>query len=363
MKIGLYGLPCAGKSFILNRIDFLKVIEGSATMKRLYPSFDVLDEFGKNEVRKKFAEKLLLESAFIMDGHYSFGDRIAFTESDGTLYDVILYLYIKPEVLRSRMKESEKNNKYVNLDIEEWQIYEITELRKYCHKHNKDFYVIDNTSKGYFEDVNEVISFIKAIYDGYSCVDFAKKCTRYILKNESEQEQIILADGDKTITVKDTSNLIYGYTTHIFDNNFYTGYQAWLHYTNFAKNYSYKEIVNIKDIALMLKLNEAVADKLGKHSYILTSGDDGIWESIAKYLQTTYFCGNQMSADTKYFITKFLREAGKRIVAYGDGMNDYYMLKEADKSYLVAKPDGSISRSIKNMDLGGISIVRVGEDR
>ena len=38
---------------------------------------------------------------------------------------------------------------------------------------------------------------------------------------------VYLLDGDKTITVEDTSNKILGYSTHLYDGNFYTGYQAW----------------------------------------------------------------------------------------------------------------------------------------
>lgn len=39
-------------------------------------------------------------------------------------------------------------------------------------------------------------------------------------------------------------------------------------------------------------------------------------------------------------------------------MNDYYMLKQADVGYLIPKEDGTISRSLKGKDLGGVDIVR-----
>ena len=64
-----------------------------------------------------------------------------------------------------------------------------------------------------------------------------------------------------------------------------------------------------------------------------------------------------MSAETKYFITKYLQEAGKRVVAFGDGLNDYYMLKQVDTGYLVRKPDGKVSRSLKNRNLEGLIFV------
>lgn len=357
MKIGLYGLPGTGKSHILNKIDFINVVEGSSTMKKIFPDFDILDEIGKNIVRKQFAENLLQNDDFIMDGHYSFGDKIAFTEADGSLYDVFLYLYINPVILLKRMNESDKNSKYAKYDIEKWQKNEIYMLREYCHEHDKDFYVIDCPENGCFEDVEDILAFIKDICRGYSCVGFARTCAEQIIRNELGNKNIILADGDKTVTVMDTSNLIYGYTTKIFDNNFYTGYQAWRHFNNFQRNYLVKEVALLRDKIPFLKLNEIVTSKLGKNSYILTSGEESVWKIISSNLKTTYFGGRQMSADTKFFITKYLKKAGKYIVAYGDGMNDYYMLKEADEAFLISKPDGSISRSIKNMNLGGIQIV------
>ena len=40
MRIGLYGMPTAGKSYILDRIDFIKVIAGSKMLHEICPDFD-----------------------------------------------------------------------------------------------------------------------------------------------------------------------------------------------------------------------------------------------------------------------------------------------------------------------------------
>ena len=143
MRIGLYGLPCAGKTYLMNKIDFMKTIHGSSTMKQRYPEFDYSTEEEKNKIRTDFAKNLLQESDFIMDGHYCFGDNIVFTKADGQLYDVFLYLYIEPEILRSRMKVSSKNKNYCGMDLEQWQAFEMECLRQYCHEQEKDFYILD----------------------------------------------------------------------------------------------------------------------------------------------------------------------------------------------------------------------------
>lgn len=357
MRIGLYGLPGAGKSHLLEQIDFMRVIQGSVTMKKMFPQFDLLDEDEKNAVRKQFAEYLGKEKDFLMDGHYSFGDQVVFTESDGELYDVFLYLFISPQVLENRMRSSEKNYRYLEFDIEQWQKSEIYALREYCHQKDKDFYVIDQPEEGFFQELSPVVNFIRDISQGYSCVKFAGKCTEKILQKSGDKDIIVLTDGDKTISMEDTSRQLYGYTTNIFDNNFYTGYQSWMHGRNFEDNYGHRKNIHMGEKAEGLKMNTGIIERLHKDTYILTSGDKDIWETIAHRWNWQCFYGNAMSADAKYFIAKNLRRAGKYVIAYGDSINDYYMLKEADEGFLVAKADGSISRSLKGMDLGGICIV------
>ena len=43
MRIGLYGMPTAGKTFIMDRIDFMEVIVGSKLLRQYDPDFDTLD--------------------------------------------------------------------------------------------------------------------------------------------------------------------------------------------------------------------------------------------------------------------------------------------------------------------------------
>lgn len=349
MHIGLYGLPCAGKTTILNRINFMPVYSGSRLLRRLNSDFDHLSEVGKEVVRKEAASSMRDVSDFIMDGHYSFGNKVAFTNEEGGMYDVYLYLYISPEIIKHRMNASEKNKIYADFDIEAWQNKEIDELCAYCHANNKDFYVIDNPPEFDSPNIATVIRFIKDILNGYSCVSFARECANHII-DTSNNNEIRLFDGDKTISVKDTSNLYFGYKTHLYDGNFYTGYQSWLQ----GKDFSNLNMIRMNNLP---ELNDTVVQAITANSYILTSGLGSVWERIAKELNAECFYGAQMSAETKYFITKFLQEAGKRVVAYGDGMNDYFMLQTADEGYLVTKQDGSISRSLKNRTLEGIIYV------
>ena len=111
MRIGLYGMPSSGKSSIMKQLDFIETVEGSKMLRILFPVFDIFDESGRARARKALAQKMLEKTSFIMDGHYAFGNEVAFTEDDGKMYDVFLYLYMSPEVLKERMALSPKNKK------------------------------------------------------------------------------------------------------------------------------------------------------------------------------------------------------------------------------------------------------------
>ncbi len=350
MRIGLYGMPTAGKTYIMDRIDFIEVLVGSRLLREYDPEFDLRDDEGREKDRKAVAKLMMEKETFIMDGHYAFGNETAFTDEEGEMYDVYLYLYISPAVLKNRMASSEKNRKYLKYDIEDWQKREISGLRKYCHTHNKDFYVIDNPPSNEYADTESVIAFIHQIVAGYSCAGYARRCADEIL-NRSKDDTILLIDGDKTLTREDTSNMVFGYTTNLYDGNFYTGYQAW------KQNEEFEQYL-VPDITEMpVHLHPHVRCVMNSNTYILTSGHEKVWRYIAGELGVLFYYGTEMAAETKLYITKFLQSAGKKVIAYGDGMNDYYMLMQADKGYLVSKQDGSISRSLAGRNLEGLIIV------
>lgn len=354
MRIGLYGLPTAGKTYILNEIKNLEVLSGSSLLMEIEPGFRSLDEAGRKIAREQLAKSLRDKDKFIMDGHYAFGDNVVFTEADGELYDTFVYLYVSPEVLEMRMKDSVRNGKYLKYDLNTWQKFEVEQLRKYCHEHDKDFYVVDNPGKGYFGDISLVLRFIDAIVCGFSCKDYAKHIVEDILKNSSEAN-IVLLDGDKTL-IKEDSSAITGYSTHLFDGNFYTGFQAWRHHAEMQDYLRYLDYScpNIEDI--QISINQQIIPETS-NGVILTTGYCGIWKQISEKVGMTLYSGNQMAAETKYFVTKFLQKNNRRVKAYGDSMNDYYMLLQADESYLVTKENGEISRSLRNKQLEGIIIV------
>ncbi len=355
MRIGVYGLPTAGKTFLLDQVKSLEVLSGSGLLENVCSDFRALSKMEKDQARKELARRLQNRDSFIMDGHYAFGDEVVFTEEDGELYHVFLYLYVKPEILEERMKNSPRNKKYLEFSVKDWQNMELEALRQYCHIHNKDFYVLDNPVEGYFSDLSPVLAFLEEILRGYSCVDYARKCARNILE-KAKGEGVALTDGDRTLILEDSSAQL-GYHTHLFDGNFYTGFQVWRHAGELADFLRRRDMWERSGDQIDVHLNQKVRKLLQEPCFLLTSGCLEAWGPLARGLGMDLYYGSQMAADTKYFIAKFLQEAGKRVLAFGDSMNDYFMLRQADKAYLALRPDGSVSKSLKNRDMEGIKYV------
>ncbi len=352
MKIALYGMPCAGKTTLLERIEGARILHGSQELKRICGhSFNELSEEEKREIRIRYTEYVngLSDDLIISDGHYSFVDDVVYTDADGELYDVFMYLYCDPVTLLERYNMSEKNNRFANYSVEiikEWQEYEIRSLRYECHKRNKDFYVISDN------DSAECVffDFIKFICEGYSSYGYATELYKKIMERHPMAGKLCVVDGDKTIIKQDSYRFCCEGKTGVFDGDFYTGYQSYL----FMKVLCGIDI-NASKVS-EIEVNEEIYNYICDKSYIiLSSGISKLWRMIAdeKGLKSV-FSNPLISADVKFFVTKLLRENGYYIEAYGDSKIDLYMLREADEGTLFI--GDRISRSLKNESLDGIKL-------
>lgn len=350
MKYVMYGLPCAGKTTLLNDLK-ITVVHGSMELNRMASGkFSDLPDDKKVALRVKYTEQLSKrEDSFISDGHYSFFDNVVFTEADGNLYDVFMYLYCDPEIIAQRIQLSPKNKRFSQLSTEQlhkWQNYEIECLRKECHIRNKDFYIIHDVITLNLQE------FIERIESGFSSYTLAKNIVDRITAVYSEPCELHIVDGDKTIIEQDSFRICTNnYVTHTFDGNFYTGYQA-MQFNAETENMNYDI-----DMLSTILLNQAVYGRIADKNYVvLSSGITILWKKLAVQLRLKNVIADTMiSADTKYYVVKQLQNKGYSIIAYGDSKNDYYMLKQADKGYLYI---GSyLSRSLRDTDTSGISLI------
>ena len=350
MRFALYGLPCAGKTTIFEGLT-IPVVHGSTELNIMASGrFLDLPDTEKNALRIRYAEQLkTITGSFISDGHYSFLDDVAFTDADGELYDVYIYLYCEPEIISERLKSSDKNRRFAELSVErirKWQSFEIENLRAECHKRNKDFYVVKDIS------ADELQAFIDSIENGFSSFGLAENIAIQIMHLYPQPCDIQICDGDKTVIEQDSFRVCTGgYVTHVFDGNFYTGYQAFM-FTKEVENLSY-DTEKLRTV----DLNEAILDMVADKNYvILSSGIKMLWKRLSeRFALKNVIADTLISADTKFFVVKLLQEKGYTVTAYGDGKNDYYMLKQTDKGYLYIGK--YLSRSLRDSDLSGISLV------
>ena len=350
MKYVLYGLPCAGKTTLFEGLT-IPVVHGSKELNRMASGrFSDFSDPEKNAMRIRYAEQLKARTdSFISDGHYSFLDDVAFTVSDGELYDVFIYLYCEPDVISERLKCSDKNSRFAQLSVErirKWQSFEIESLRGECHKRNKDFYVVrDITAEG-------LQAFIDKTQNDFSSYALAEDIAERIMHIYPEPCDIHICDGDKTIIEQDSFRVCTdGHITHVFDDNFYTGYQAF-QFTNEVKNLQY-DIEKLRTMNLNGMIYNRIADK---NYVILSSGIEILWERLAKQIGLKNVIANTLiSADTKFFVVKLLQEKGYTVTAYGDGKNDLYMLKQANHGYLYIGK--YLSRSLRDADILGVNLI------
>ena len=353
MKIALYGMPGAGKTFIMEKMSNVKVVHGSQELNRISGGFfSELSEDEKRDVRVKYTEyiKSLKDEIIISDGHYSFMENIAFTEADGELYDVFVYIYCKPETLLERYKTSEKNKKFANNSvavIEQWQLFEMGSLREECHSRNKDFYVVSDNET----DDCGFADFLEFVKNGFSSYKLAETICQEIREIYPLPEKLYIVDGDKTIIKQDSFRFCCNGTTFVFDGNFYTGYQSFL-FTRELKGYNTAD-----DKISAIEINESIWKEIKDYNYvILSSGISDLWAKIGEQKGLlNIFADPMISADTKYFVVKLLKENGYTITAYGDSKIDVFMLREADESILYVGE--RISRSLEGENIFGIHLI------
>ena len=370
MKFVLYGMPCSGKTTLLNALSKqLFVVKGSSWLQeQTQGSFDSLLDLQKLYWRGAYLDYLkeLPHEHLISDGHYAFADDVVFTSEDGDCYDIFLYLYCQPEVLFERLSHSSKNHKFAHLSVDEldaWQQREVRELREQCHQRNKDFYVIPDSNLS----VLEVQSFIKAIIDDdFSSFKLAEIIVAKIKETYPQTEKLVLIDGDKTFINEDTLSVCApGFKTTIFDGDFYTGYQSYCfeqQVQGLELDYKRLEQCTLNEkILLCLHCEEArdhtkLEELEDKGVIIISSGINNLWSQLVqRWNLSTVFASPFISADTKYYVAKLLRAEGYHITAYGDSQNDWYLLHEADEGYVYI--GSRVSRSLRNSDISDLKFL------
>lgn len=365
MRIVLYGLPCAGKDYLLSKMSFINHIKGSEWLNSICNNkFRELPEDEQDCLRKEFIKHVssIEYEDVIVDGHYAFPEgesyRVVFTESDGECYDVFAYLDTPVEIVYERIQNSEKNTPYSKLTVEDlqaWRDYEVQAIFKEVLKRGKEFLLFDN-------DLEGIIEFTKGLITGtiQTAPVVSRKHANRIRKAAGSKNTIILSDGDKTLTIADLTKSVpvpEEFKVHnVFDGDRYSTYQFWKARQTHAKLDDLEE--RYGPAIAGMELDKSVLedlDEIDAFKVVVTAGLEDLWARAAALTGVIDMAVgsdskglSNMSQLGKAYLARYLKEAGFRVLALGDNMVDYYMLLEADRGYVIAhaKKNASLQKTL-----------------
>ncbi len=365
MKFVLYGLPCAGKDYLLEHLPFLFHIKGSAWLNdQCDGKFRSLSSDKQDELRKDFIEYVrTCNKNLIVDGHYSFpsenGFTKVFTESDGDCYDVFIYMDTPAEIIYERIQSSEKNQIYSQIsieDIKKWKEYEISSLFNEVLVRGKEFLLLDS-------DIEEFAEFLKGVIEHkFLLAPEVSRMAADRIMAATTSKIIVLSDGDKTLTVSDLTKSVPVpedmKRKGIFDGDKYTTYQFWKARKAHSSLSDLPERINVavQGAEFYAPLLEDLSHIRG-YKVIVSAGLEDLWALAAEKSGVMDMAiGSDskglrnMSQLGKAYLARYLKDAGRTIVALGDNMVDYYMLIEADNGYVIAhaKKNNSLQNKIRN---------------
>ncbi|KAL5335765.1 uracil phosphoribosyltransferase [Aspergillus crustosus] len=231
--IGLYGISGSGKTFFLEYLknqlgleNFL-YFEGSAVIQSLTAGgldvFCKLAECEKTQLRQRAIDDIKSKCArsgktAIVTGHYMFwseeelnGTRIC-TQADFNTYTHILYLNTSPKVTaQQRLKDSKKNRLAWSTEhLHRWQEVEIKELRQLCRQHNILFSTIYPNLR---DKISDLILDFRRHDEDYNLSAAEQYLDAAVSVQYDSLETVLIMDGDRTLTAKDTGALFWGKLT------------------------------------------------------------------------------------------------------------------------------------------------------
>ena len=385
MKIGVYGVSRAGKSYLISKVIEtmdIKSINGSERLSAISGvSIENFKKLHKNE--KEFCRRRLINQLkkefehdnLIIDGHYCFLSNsnkeyeVVFTDEDLSFYDVFIYLDTPSDIILERFRNSSgfrRNLQITQDEIDKWKEFEIKELKKQCKNANKELIIVD-------DNLEENINWIKLILENNirtSSLAIAKDILDTYKYELDKYENILLLDCDKTLSINDSTidffkyvnfdkkllkNTFSGDRYSLFQLNRIASQYSILNrktYDKYCKKVAKESIILADDTIKLLKKDFSDFLSIG-----ITSGIKDIWVNVSEQINFpdiiiggSYLPDDRIliSDEVKRIVAKQLREQGKYIVALGDSMIDIPMLIEANEGYIVAyeKINNSVQKEL-----------------
>ena len=366
MKFAIYGVSRSGKDYFIENLKEYFFKNGKSLLH--IQGSDMLNLFALNKYGVKFkdceeSQKITLREQFIsyvnemnmvheyvvVDGHYAFYDsennfNIVCTEYDLKCYEKFFYIDTDPNYVIERLRRSDgdKKNVYMTADqIQIWQNFEIDLMSKSLLSLNNESHIIKSEAQIAFEYVFDCV-----VKDKYNSFNIAKKMVKDLKINTT---CVVLTDCDKTLSNEDSTSLALEFVgqsginlKEIFKKDRYTNFQSLKSY-KFLKEIKLYNSNTIDYVVEKITANQKIIDNLLALKNIsivgITASNGNVWTRIMKKfgLEIPILAHEQfiVSKYIKYFVVKELQAKGKYVIALGDSLLDGFMLKQANKGYII----------------------------
>ncbi|KAF2759857.1 hypothetical protein EJ05DRAFT_484756 [Pseudovirgaria hyperparasitica] len=413
--IGIYGLPGAGKSYLMRQLkeklsetDFL-FFEGSEVIATLTPggldAFKRLSQEDQTKYRHAAGISIKeqcksLKAVGVVTGHFMFwsgGEEEAnevWTAADAETFSHIIYLdEITSVISTRRQNDTVRDRENVCLDhIHRWKETEEDRLRKLCGTHG----IIFTRAFPYPDMLQRVVPLIQDFATHTEARNLEKasaKLDMALSESDGKLDTLVVIDGDKTLAPQDAGQMFWDrYCIQKLSWK-----EAWtptsVHSGPLGYSYeAFRQVALLHDEALGQKDFDDLCDSIAKdvdchpefvsllkeisnsthtRAVVLTCGLSRVWETVLKKLElgakVNVIGGGRLSHDLvitpevkRSLVLHAQKQRGLFVVAFGDSPLDIPMLCQADKAVIIVGDEKTRSRS---MDTNLTSILENDEYR
>ena len=228
--VGIYGLPGAGKTFLMDRLkeesegQQFAFYEGSELINSIVPggldAFQNLEEQEKVHWRQCAIDKIGKNSidngqSAIVTGHLMFwsedkkSGQLVYTQRDMETFTHIIYLDVPAELLaQRRLHQNERNRPATSsTHLHNWQHEEKSQLRHLCRRYSILFSVVQSHPT--------LLNKVKKLLSDFSChnenVNLCQAASKLdeIFGVQNQLETVLVMDADRTLAAKDTGELFW----------------------------------------------------------------------------------------------------------------------------------------------------------
>ena len=356
-RIGIYGISCTGKTTLAKQMEKLnpyqyKFMDGSSVINDVceggLAAFKKLPAEHKYQCRKaaiRYLEQLQKKEQkhLIIAGHYSFFSNdnfeIAWTDADENFYTDIIIINDDIDTVYQRCINLGK--KYSKTDLKKWNHFENSKLANlqkeiYRVKSNK---VIDRAFE-ILEEMNKRI-----ILDD----------TRRLIPDS--YDTFLLFDADGTIIANDSARFMQKYLQDAGPEKIKQIFKQYPQYEfkafwEVANHYSKNNDISTfktayKNAAKEIKIRDEFLKLLSLpdvNKIIVSAGFSELWKYLLKKYNindVSVISGNTLydkyliGDKEKGYIVDLLRTHNKKVISFGDGLVDRYMLEKSDMAFLI----------------------------